>query len=89
MTEGTESHNELNEPKERIIFVNRKQLKVEQDNLTGSEILQLAGYDPSQYDLYLVHGQESTKVEPSQLVEIKLDMHFNAILRNVPYGTVV
>jgi len=73
-------------PHEKVIFVNKKQIKVIADSLNGKQILELAGYDPNQYDLFLVHGQNSQKIELEQMIEIKNGMHFNAILKSVPYG---
>lgn len=72
--------------KEKEIFVNKKRLVVTEDSLTGAQILQRAGFDPAQYDLFLVHGQKSDLISPDQSVEIKNGLHFNAILKNVPYG---
>ena len=71
---------------EKIIFVNKKQIRVIEDKLTGRQILEKAEYDPTQYDLYLVHGQNSQKIELDQVVEIKNGLHFNAILKSAPYG---
>jgi len=70
----------------KIIFVNKKEIHVEEDKLTGKEILSRAGFDPNSYDLFLVDGQKSEKIELDQVVEIKNGLHFNAILRSVPYG---
>lgn len=75
-----------NNPHEKVIFVNKKQIKVVEDVLTGRQILEKAGYSVDQYDLFLVHGQSSKKIEPDEKVEIKNGMHFNAILKSVPYG---
>lgn len=72
--------------REKIIFVNKKPIHVSEDSLTGRQILEKAGFDPGQYDLFLVHGQNSQKIEPDQSVEIKNGLHFNAILKSVPYG---
>lgn len=72
--------------KEQVIFVNKQQFKVEQDKLTGEQILQLAGFNPAEYDLYLVHGQTSQKIEAGQVVDLKNGLHFNAIIRSAPYG---
>jgi hypothetical protein len=68
------------------IFVNKKKIQVAEATLTGSEILTRAAFDPSQYDLFLVEGQKNEKIDPSQSVEIRNGLHFNAILRTVPYG---
>ena len=72
--------------KEQIIFVNKQQIRVLEDKLTGQEILQKAGLDPNQYDLFLVRGQTGEKIESGQYVDIKNGLHFNAILKSVPYG---
>ncbi len=71
---------------EKIIFVNKKQIHVSEDSLTGRQILEKAGFDPNQYDLFLIHGQNSQKIEPDQSVKIENGLHFNAILKSVPYG---
>ncbi|MCE7736979.1 MAG: hypothetical protein GPJ54_18990 [Candidatus Heimdallarchaeota archaeon] len=71
---------------DKVIFVNKKQIKIEEDELTGKQILEKAGYDPTQYDLFLINGQSSQKIESDQTVEIKNGQHFNAILKDAPYG---
>ncbi len=80
MSAGNQANQEF------VIFVNKKQLKVNQSTLTGQQILQLAGFDVNQYDLFLVKGESSEQIQPGQSVEIKNGLHFNAILKNVPYG---
>lgn len=70
----------------KIIFVNKKQLRVEEDQLSGKDILQMAGFDQNNYDLFHVRGQKSEKIEPTKIVVIENGLHFNAILRSVPYG---
>ena len=69
-----------------VIFVNNKPFEVSAESLTGSQILQLGTYDPSQYDLFLVHGQKDELIGSTQSVDIENGLHFNAILKNVPYG---
>ena len=72
----------------REIFVNKKKFRVEQRSLKGAQILQLVGYNVNEYDLFLVRGQTSEKIDADQSVEIENGMHFNALLKSVPYGTV-
>lgn len=72
--------------KNTVFFVNKKQIKVDVEKILGKEILSLAGFDSNQYDLFLVHGQQSQKIEPEQLVDLQNGLRFNAILRDVPYG---
>jgi hypothetical protein len=69
-----------------VIFVNKQEVRVTENSLTGSQILQRANFDPNQYDLFLVQGQQSTQIGHDQSVEIRNGLHFNAILKNVPYG---
>ncbi len=69
-----------------IIFVNKKEIRVTESSLVGAQILRLGGFDPNQYDLFLVQGQQSTQIGPEQPVDIRNGLHFNAILKNVPYG---
>jgi len=71
---------------ETVIFVNKQQIRVAEDSLTGRQILELASLDANQYDLFLVRGQNSEKIEPEQAVSVKNGLHFNAILKSVPYG---
>ena len=77
---------EAQSSQEHVIFVNKKELRVTAGTLTGSQILRLASFDSTQYDLFLVQGQQSSQVGPDQSVEIRNGLHFNAILKNVPYG---
>jgi hypothetical protein len=69
-----------------VIFVNKRRFDVSEETLTGTQILQLGGYEPSQYDLFSVHGQKDDLIGPNQSVEIENGLQFNAILKNVPYG---
>ena len=71
---------------ELVIIVNKKQIRVDEDSLTGRQILEKAGLDANQYDLFLVRGQNSEKIEAEQGVSIKNGLQFNAILKSVPYG---
>lgn len=68
------------------IFVNKKHFKVSVDSMNGEQILALAGFSPQQYDLFLIRGQKSEQIQPSQSIELENGMHFNAILKNAQYG---
>ena len=69
----------------KVIFVNKNKFRVDEDELTGSQILQIAGISQD-YDLFLVRGQDSDKIEPDEIVEIKNGMRFRVIIKVVPYG---
>lgn len=77
---------EEHDQKTHVIFVNKKEFKVTEKTLTGTHILRLIGYTPTEYDLFLVEGQKSQQISPSQLVVIKDGLHFNAIIKSAPYG---
>ena len=70
---------------EKVIFVNRDQFKVEEDQLTGSQILAIAGVS-QEYDLFLVRGQDSQKIEPDEIVEIRNGLRFRVIIKVVQFG---
>lgn len=84
------------------IRVNKKPVQVAGHSLTANEILACAGYSPQTYSLFLVRGHagasrpgggngragsaQNVQVKPAQNVEISGGLHFNAILKDVPYG---
>lgn len=69
-----------------VIFVNKKEFKVTEKTLTGTQILGLVGYTPTEYDLFLVEGQKSQQIGPDQSIQIKDGLRFNAIIKKAPYG---
>jgi len=80
------SSTEHGHEQEKNIFVNKKKIQVAENDLTGSQILQKAGMSANEYDLFLIHGQQNDKIAPDQIIHIENGMHFNAILKSVPYG---
>lgn len=64
------------------VFVNDKLFKTSSSSLTGDQIKSLAGV-AGNYELFLVHGNTSEPIGPSQSVEMKNGEHFRAI----PPGT--
>lgn len=78
--------NDKTQNNKKIIFVNRKEITVTEDKLDGEQILALARLDSNEYDLFLVRGQDSKKIDAKEILEIKDGMRFNAILKSVPYG---
>ncbi|MGC8516187.1 MAG: multiubiquitin domain-containing protein [Thermoplasmata archaeon] len=73
--------------KEYEIFVNKKRLLVSENTLSGKQILEIAGLNPAEYDLYRVQGQKSEPIQQNQEVKIENGLHFNAILKSAPYGS--
>ena len=68
------------------IIVNKTRIRVSEDSLDGRQILELAGFNPNEYDLFQISGQDNNMVEPGKPVVIEDGMRCNAILKNVPYG---
>ena len=64
------------------IFVNNKRFVTTSPQLSGNGIKQLANV-PQNYELFLIHGNQSEPIGPDQTLEIKNGEHFRAI----PPGT--
>jgi hypothetical protein len=78
-------HQERNH--EKIIHVNKTEIRVKEDELTGRQILERANLSPNDYDLFLVeHGHDGPQIQPDQVVKIKNGERFHAIRKVVPYG---
>lgn len=70
----------------QTIYVNKEGLHIKEHKLTGKQILAYAGLDTNEYDLFLVQGQNSLRIQYDKPYEIKDKMQFHAILKSVPYG---
>jgi len=75
--------------KKTPIFINRQKYEVEQDSLTGREILAVAGFADG-YDLLLLKGEGDPSggelILADQSVEIRAGMHFRVIPGNRTFG---
>ena len=69
------------------IFVNKDKFDVESEMLNGTQILALAELSPDKYELFLIHGHEQQKIEPTQDVPIENGMKFQAILKDIQFGS--
>jgi len=73
--------------KEKTIFVNKQAIKTKADELSGAQILELAGLSPDQYDLFLIKDDgKSEQIGPNQVVRIRDGLRFNAITKGVNFG---
>ncbi|MDQ3852920.1 MAG: hypothetical protein M3299_08815 [Thermoproteota archaeon] len=69
--------------KEKMIYVNDKMIPVDNDFLTSRQILEIAGFAPEQYSLYIqtgktpndYHGVEEDKTP----IEIQNGLQFRAV----------
>ena len=70
------------------ISVNKKELSIDKDEIhkiTAGHILEMAGYDKKDYDLF-TDCKGAKKIDPDELVQVEDNMRFNAIRRSNPYG---
>lgn len=71
------------------IFINRQKFEVEEGQLTGRQILALAGFGEG-YDLLLLQGESDPTggrlISADEPVEIKAGMHFRVIPGNRTFG---
>ncbi len=69
------------------IFINKKKFETSENQLTGAQILALAGLSTDEYDIFLVKGDgKSDRIGPDAFVQIKNGLHFNAITKGVNFG---
>lgn len=71
---------------EMTIRVNRQEIRVAEKVLYAWQILELAGLDPDEYELFAVSGQDSTRLERGAPVNIEDGMRCNTILKSVLFG---
>lgn len=71
---------------EMTIRVNRQEIRVAEKVLYAWQILERAGLDPGEYELFAVSGQDSTRLEQGAQVKIEDGMRCNTILKSVPFG---
>lgn len=72
---------------EKTIYVNKQPYRTRADDLTGSQILELAGLSVDQYDLFLVREDgKSEQIGANQVVKIRNNLRFNAITKGVNFG---
>jgi hypothetical protein len=67
---------------EKMIYINERGLPIDQDVLRGEEILEVGGFAPNEYDLYLLQDANKTKqIENRETIKIRNGLRFNAILK--------
>jgi hypothetical protein len=68
--------------KEKMIYVNDKMIPVDNDFLTSKQILEVAGFAPEQYRLYIQTGKmpnDYQGVEDKAPIEIQNGLQFRAV----------
>lgn len=69
-----------------VIFVDKKQYKVEESEMNGKNILSLKGLSSNEFELYLIKGNDSEKINPTQTISLENGMHFKSILKDINFG---
>jgi hypothetical protein len=68
--------------KEKMIYVNDKMIPVDNDFLTSKQILEVAGFAPEQYSLYIQTGERPNDyqgLEDKAPIEIQNGLQFRAV----------
>lgn len=86
MESKIEENDKPDQDKYKTIYVNKKEIRVKEDALTGKQILEYAKLQVDKYDLFLVKGKDSERIQDNQSCEINNKIQFHAILKSVPYG---
>jgi Multiubiquitin len=68
--------------KENMVYINERGFPVNQNSLTGSQLLEMAGFAANEYNLYIISEENKSKeIKPEERVEIQNGLRFNAILK--------
>lgn len=68
------------------IHINKTKYKVEEDSMTGSELLALAGFSSSTHCLFLLEGNKQIEIKSNESVSLKNGMRFQAIVNDIKFG---
>jgi len=72
------------------VFVNRRKLELHQSELTGAELLQAAGFDGAEWDLFELQGEGDPTggqlVQADQTLHLKIGERFRVIPGNRTFG---
>lgn len=73
-----------------VVFVNRRKLELHEVEMTGAELLQVAGFDGSEWDLFKLQGEgDPTGGQPIQstdVLKLKSGDRFRVIPGNRTFG---
>jgi hypothetical protein len=90
MSTSTEAHTSPEAAKQIHIFVNRRKLAIENPELTGAQLLDLAGFEGTQWDLLQLHGEGDptggTLIMASQELTLKEGDRFRVVPGNRTFG---
>lgn len=74
--------------RENKVYINGNTIIVDKNAVTASELLELAGFSPFVYDIYLIQNElkrskksANKPLKENKEVKIKTGMQFNAILK--------
>jgi hypothetical protein len=90
MSTNTEAHTSPQAAKQIHIFVNRRRLAIENPGVTGAKLLDLAGFEGTQWDLLQLHGEGDptggTLVLADQELTLKEGDWFRVVPGNPTFG---
>jgi hypothetical protein len=72
------------------VFVNRKKIEIDREHVTGGELLQIAGFEGTEWDLLQLQGEGDpsggTLVGQDEDLDLKNGEHFRVIPGNRTFG---
>lgn len=72
------------------VFVNRQKVELEQDEITGEQLLRAAGFEGNQWDLLKLQGEGDPSggelIMFNQTIPVKNGDHFRVIPGNRTFG---
>jgi hypothetical protein len=87
-TVSAEAHSEAS--KHFHVFVNRRKVELDQEELTGEQLLTKAGFTGNQWDLLRLQGEGDPTggelIMFNQLIKVKNGEHFRVIPGNRTFG---
>ena len=69
-----------------IIHINKERFKVTSEEMTGAEILNLAGFSYKEYTLFLINGNSQEEISYDRHLDLHNGMHFQAIISEIKFG---
>lgn len=74
------------EAKEVTVIINKKNYKFSESSQTGAQILEKAGFQVDQYDLFKVVEGKSEPVAANETIHLKNGDHFRVLPKDITLG---
>jgi hypothetical protein len=62
-------------------YINERGFLINENSLSGAELLEMSGFAANEYNIYLVYDQNKSQDKPNEDIEIQNGLRFNAVLK--------